>query len=217
MLPRRAVIRLGGFDLVCEQSQVDPPAVGMNAGHPFPVFRVPVDPFESRRCATVMSSIARVLGRRARAEVAAPIVPAIAVGVVDKESRGRVHDEPVHRDSPALDDGAGVSRVGWSVPFVLVQPLEIGRIDERRSAVTQADIAHAPVVRRRGGRRQFPFSRKPPAVRHLCSGRDLRQLAVMSREVGADQLAAGPIPDGRRMHALSAVSKHEDLPSKFDG
>jgi hypothetical protein len=171
MFEGRPIVRLGRLDLVFEETQVDGPAA-MNGRPPLAPAGVPRDPFETRGGAVAVSLVACVLSPRAHPEIVTTVVMLVAVDVVHHHPGRRVHDEPVHEDIFSPDHAAGVTRApAHGMPGVLVEPFEIGRIDDRRFAFAQIDVANALI--RRDWRR-LPLPAEPSAVRHLGAARHQR-------------------------------------------
>ena len=171
----RSVVRLGRLDLIFKQAKIDCPTVATDGRPPLPAAGVPGDSFESRCCVVMVSFVTRILSRRAHAKIVPTVVMPVAVDVVDDHSCRRVHDESVHIDILAPDRAARITRTSpHRVPPVPVEPFEIRRIDHRRLAVAEADIANALVFLRNICRRVLPFPPESPAVRHLLAGGHLR-------------------------------------------
>jgi hypothetical protein len=204
-LSGRAVVGPGRLDLVGEEPKPNAFAEMLDDRQPLAASLVPEHAFESG-CPAGFPPIPDVLGLRTHAEVVPPIVLPIAVGVIDHLSRRRVHDEPVHEDVPAADLSAGVTRPRCT-PRVSAEPLEVGRIDDGRASIPEADIpcAFDPAHLRR---RRLPFPAKPPAVHDDPPPRHVGQFPFVSRVARAEQPIASPVPDARRTAALSARTDH---------
>jgi len=201
-----AVADPGRLDLVVEEADMLVTAEGLDPGQPL-VQAIDVPDALEARGAGVEAAIVRVLQRRTDAEVALAVVQAVALDVIDHHAIRGVQDLPVHKDraSARPPDGIPARRIARAAvqgaPLVLVQPIEVGGVDQGVLAMSQGDVLDAVVGRLR---RRRPQGRLPPGaeVRAGAAAEDLPELARRLRMIDTDQVpAAAPGRRDRGGHA----------------
>ena len=178
----------GGLDLVGEQADVDGAIVDAEVGDPSVRRAAAVDASESRAAARGRPAVAVVLGPGADAQVAAAVVQAVAVDVVDDHPLRRPHDHAVHEDGPAAGVACGVEGAAAvrRRPRVPAEPLVVGRVHDRELVLRQRDVAD---VRVRRGRRAGAGGALAPAaeIAAYAARRHAHELAVGVGVVHADE------------------------------
>ncbi len=203
--------RLG---LIGVAAHVDRLAFAPDHHAPFVAYRVPEHALEPR-CPACLPPVGQVLSLPAHAEILAPIVPSIAVGMIDDFPRRRVHEEPVHVHLPAPDPGARVTRfASRRPPAVSVEPLEIRRIDERKQSAPQRDLPdvvarHHVACRSRLG----PSPEVPAAGARVLDPpracRDECQPPRMIRMADAEQKPFRPVPGRDGIGTAGAIASQD--------
>jgi hypothetical protein len=207
------VVRLGGFDFVLVQPQIDRLTLVTDGRQPFLVLRAPRNALEPRR-ASVAADVVQVLNECTHAEIALPVVPSVAADVIDDLPRWCVHDEPVHQEGFAVMVAGGVNGamvLARGTPFVSCDLVVVGRIDDCEVSACQRDIP-APLLRRfrrHGSNNRLALGDESPAPRHGDVAEHVRQFTFMPRKRGADPLIRLSIPDGRGAGAPRTASRQD--------
>lgn len=142
--PRGVVIRAGCFLFVVEPPEIMMNAVNANRRLPRLTARVPGDAFETTG-AVRLTPVCRILPRRAKPKVRAPVVERIAVQMVNDHASGRARKTSVHElDATTTETPNRVeltSRVtGKRPPSERGKRIEVFVIDQGDKAARERDF-----------------------------------------------------------------------------
>ena len=136
----RLVVGAGGVELVVEVADELGFAIDHDPHGPSLLAPVPGQAFVFgvEAALVALSAISGVLGLRGGAKVGPPVVQAVMVDMVNKHAGGHGENLAVHLDDDSLlaellaGIAHGVKRAPGAddMPFILAEPVEIGRIDQ---------------------------------------------------------------------------------------
>lgn len=203
-----AVVGAGGLDLRGEAADGDHLAVEADGRIPPMEDIVVRDALEPGGVAARPAVVA-VFQLGADAHVAAAVVQAVGVDVIDDHAGGRLHDLTMHPDASALlvTPDVVLAVAAADAPFVLLETPEVACLQDAEFVLGQGDETNVVAPRRPAGTAAGALLARTEAPARSIR-RDARQLAEPAGAVDADEQGPPAVLQPAGIRALAATRRY---------